>query len=276
MASKQFQGVYFGFPVKAGSMLILLLAIVLASSGWGMGQDNADAIIQHSVEANKRDWEAAPKFDCLERDHGSGGTKTYEDMMILGSPYQRLVAINGKPLTPAQTAVEAHKLEDTISERKKESPQQKSERIAKYEKERRRNNLLMEQMTKAFVFKVVGETNLDGHDVYVLNATPRPGYRPPNMETEALTGMEGKLWVDRDSFQWVKVEARVTHPVSIEGFLAEVEPGTHFELEKEPVAPGIWLPRHFSMRARSRILFLFPHHGQEDDTYSDCHVASPK
>ena len=25
------------------------------------------------------------------------GSKTYEDIMILGSPYERLVAVNGKP-----------------------------------------------------------------------------------------------------------------------------------------------------------------------------------
>jgi hypothetical protein len=40
-----------------------------------------------------------------------------------------------------------------------------------------------------------------------------------------LTGMEGKLWIDEKTFQWVKVEATVIRPVSIEGFLAEVEPG---------------------------------------------------
>ena len=66
------------------SVLILLLAVILASSGWAMAEDNADAIIQHSVEANKRDWDAAPGFDCLERDRESDGTKTYEDTMILG------------------------------------------------------------------------------------------------------------------------------------------------------------------------------------------------
>ena len=47
--------------------------------------------------------------------------------------------------------------------------------------------------------------------------------------------MEGTLWIDRDTFQWVKVEAQVTRPVKIVGFLAEVEPGTHFELEKKPI-----------------------------------------
>jgi hypothetical protein len=130
-------------------------------------------------------------------------------------------------------------------------------------------------MVKAFNFEVVGETKMDGHRVYALKATPRRGYRPPNMETQALTAMEGKLWIDKDSFQWVKVEAEVMHPVSIEGFLAQVEPGTRFELEKEPVAPGVWLPSHFSMRSHAKILFLIPHRGQEDDTYSDCHRSTP-
>jgi len=30
--------------------------------------------------------------------------------------------------------------------------------------------------------------------------------------------MEGKLWIDEKTFQWVKVEATVIRPVSIEGF----------------------------------------------------------
>ncbi len=97
----------------------------------------------------------------------------------------------------------------------------------------------------AFDFKLLGETRLNGDDVYALQATPRPGYHPPNMETQVLTGMQGELWIDKDIFQWVKVEAQVTHPLSIEGFLAKVEPGTHFELEKAPVARGVWLPTHF-------------------------------
>src|SRR5207248_2548055 len=101
--------------------LSLILAVcVLAVYSSASGQNNADAIIQRSVEANKRDWEAAPKFDCSERDRTHEGVKTYQDTMISGSPYQRLVAVNGKPLTPAQTAEEKRKLENTISERKKE------------------------------------------------------------------------------------------------------------------------------------------------------------
>jgi hypothetical protein len=89
-------------------------------------------------------------------------------------------------------------------------------------------------MTIAFDFHLVGKRTLGGHQVFVLKATPRKDYKPPNRDCEALTGMEGTLWIDQKTFQWVKVEAHVIHPVRIEGFVAEVEPGTRFEVEKGP------------------------------------------
>jgi hypothetical protein len=88
--------------------------------------------------------------------------------------------------------------------------------------------------------------------------------------------MEGTLWIDRDTFQWVKVEAHVTRPVRIVGFLAEVEPGTHFELEKKPVAGNedIWMAAHFAMKSRARVMLLILHHGEEDDSFFDYHKSA--
>ncbi len=105
--------------------------------------------------------------------------------------------------------------------------------------------------------------------MWMLKATPRPGYNPPNMETQVLPGMEGELWIDQKTYNWVKVTAHVIHPVSIEGFLAEVEPGTRFELEKSPVGGGIWQITHFSMHSQAKVLHLFGRSSQEDDTYFD-------
>ena len=252
---------------------ILLLAVLCSAS---LAQQDADAIIQRSVAANEADWKAAHEYDYVERDRQKGGgTQTSEELMILGSPYERLVAVNGKPLPPEQQAQVQKELETTLEERQKESRQQRRERIAKYEKERESDHLLMEQLTKALDFKLVGEQKLGLYEVYVLKATPRPGYEPPNIESKVLTGMEGKLWIDEKTFQWVKVEAAVIRPVSIEGFLAEVEPGTHFELEKAPVTDSIWLPKHFAMKSQAKVLFLFTRKSQADETYSGYHKPSP-
>lgn len=243
-------------------------AVVAWTAIWTpTGQPDVKAIIRRSVEVNNRDWEAAPDFSYFELDRTGEGTSTYKVTMILGSPYSRLVAVNGKPLSPQGEQIEKQKLDQAIARRKAESPDGRARRIAKYQRDRERDHLLIEQMAKAFDFKLQGEQKIAGYDAYVLEATPRPDYRPLTLETQVLKGMVGRLWIDKSAFQWVKVEAKVIHPVAIEGFLAWVEPGTRFELENVPVAPGIWLTKHFSMRSRSKILFLLPHRMQQDETY---------
>ena len=138
---------------------ILLLAVLCSAS---LAQQDADAIIQRSVAANEADWKAAHEYDYVERDRQKGGgTKTSEELMILGSPYERLVAVNGKPLPPEQQAQGQKDLETTLEEREKESRQQRRERIAKYEKERESDHLLMEQLTKALDFKLMANKSWD-------------------------------------------------------------------------------------------------------------------
>jgi hypothetical protein len=190
-------------------------------------------------------------------------------MMIEGSQYEKLIAVNGTPLSASQAAQEEQKLKQAIAQRRAESPAERQQRIAKYQKDRQRDHELMEQLTKAFDFTLAGEHKLRGFNTYVLKATPRRGYSPPNMETQVLTGMEGTLWIDKKTYQWVRVTARVIHPVSIEGFLAQVEPGTAFELEKSPVEDGIWLATHFAMKSKAKVLFLINRSSQEDETYFD-------
>jgi hypothetical protein len=230
---------------------------------------SAETIIDRSVEANKADFEGASRFSHKERDRTPDGSKTWEVMMIAGSPYQRLIAINDQPLSKEEDAKERQKLKDVIAQRKAETAEQRQQRIAKYQKDRERDNEMMQQLTAAFVFKLINRRTINSHLVYVLRATPKPGYKPPNMAAQVLPGMQGELWIDTKTYQWVKVTAKVIHPVSIEGFLAQVEPGTEFELEKMPVADGIWMPRHFSMRSHARVLHMFTRDSQEDETYSD-------
>jgi len=253
------------------TLLTLLLGLA-AISAYCEDLD-VDTIIQRSVEANQADWKAAPEYECLDTQAADKKpSKTYDGLMILGSPYRRLVAVDGKLLSPVDEERQEQQLRGVIAQRNRESKQERERRIANYEHDRKRDHLLMEQLTEAFDFKLLGKQMLDSREVYVLVATPRPGYSPPNAETKVLTGMHGKLWIDTKELQWVKVEAEAIRPVSIEGFLARVEPGTQFELEKAPVAPGVWLVKHFAMRSRAKFLFLFPVQMQGDDSYSQCHL----
>ena len=258
-----------------------IIVFVLLLTGMAAAQE-VENIIQRSVQANESDWAADTQYDHYETDQEDGNpTQTFEVQMILGSPYKRLVAVNGDELSPEEQQAESRKMQRAIAQRRAETPEQRAQRIAKWQKDRQRDHLMMEQLTKAFDFKLLGQQRLGPYEVYTLKATPHPGYKPPNMQAQVLTGMQGKLWIDTKTFQWVKVQAKVIHPVSIEGFLATVLPGTHFELEKAPVGDGIWEPTHFSMKSQAKVFFLFSHRSQENDVYfgyrkssSDWAVAS--
>jgi outer membrane lipoprotein-sorting protein len=232
-------------------------------------QVDVQQLIQKSVEANKADWKAQPEYDYFVNVKKGGDTKTYDVRMILGSPYEMLVAVDGNPISADQKADEKRKLQQATEARRKETPQQRDARIAAWQRGRERNHSLMEQLTKAFDFKLKDTEQLNGHDVYVLSATPRSGYQPPNNKAKVLTGMKGTMWIDKETYQWAKVEAQVIHPVSIEGFMAQVEPGTRFELREAPVAPDIWLPVFFSEKAHAKIFFFVPKNSSEEDTYYD-------
>jgi hypothetical protein len=233
------------------------------------GAMDVQQIIQKSVEANQRDFDEEPHYTYKETDRSGASTKTYQVLMLDGSTYNRLMAVDGVPLSPQQNQDEERKLKQVEAQRRAESPSDRHKRIAKYQQDRRRDNEMMQQLTVAFTFKLIGERKVSGFKVYALRATPKPGYQPPNMASQVLPGMNGELWIDQQTYNWVKVTAKVIHPVSIEGFFAEVEPGTHFELEKRPVGGGIWMPTHFAMYSVAKVLFFFGHNTHENETFWD-------
>ena len=47
-----------------------------------------------------------------------------------------------------------------------------------------------------------------------------------------------------------------------------------FELEM-PLADNIWLPKHFAMKSRAKILFLFTRKSQADEVYYGYHKTAP-
>jgi hypothetical protein len=255
-----------------GSFIVLLAITHIASAAPPAAPPetpDANTIIQRSVDAMHRDWQSAARYIHLERDMEAHGSKTFQILMIEGSPYQKLTAVNGKPLSEAEAKKEEEKLRHEIASRCGESPDDKRKRIAEYKKDQERDREMIGELTKAFTFRVAGRQRVNGHQTWLLNATPKPGYQPPNLETKALTGMEGKLWIDTATFEWVRVEAHVVHPVSIEGFLATVEPGTVFELVRAPAGKGFWAPAHFSERSKARILGLIGHSTHDDETYTN-------
>jgi hypothetical protein len=255
-------------------LLRSLFVFTVAAASLGTAAPNPDQIIRKSAETIQSDWEQAPRYSYLDRDveskHRSPATvKTYKVLMVDGSPYNLVTAINDRLLSPGEQLEEQHKLEREIAKRQHESARDHEKRIAKYDRERAHNHEMLRAMVDAFQFQLAGEAVMDGHPCWVLDARPKPAYQPSTREGRILKGMQGRLWIDQRTYQWVKVHAEVVRSVSFYGFLAKVGPGTEFDLEQAPVTNDLWLAKRFSVRVKASALGLFSEDSAESETYRD-------
>ena len=257
-------------------LVVLAACAAIGAAGAARQQKPPDAneIVRRSVAAIEADWSQAPNYSFVQRGveskHDAAPTvKTYEVLMIDGSPYNRLIAVNDKTLSSGEQAEEGRKLVAEIDRREHESNRERTRRVAKYVKERNQDHTMIREMVDAFDFQIVGEETIDGHDCWVLDAKPKPGYRPTNRETKVLAGMQGKLWVEKTHDQWVRVQAEVMKPVNFYGFIAKVGPGTRFLLEQEQVHDNLWLPKRFSVHVSASTFGFINQNSNDDETYEN-------
>jgi hypothetical protein len=259
------------------------LSLILLAATASAIEPNAKEIIRKSVAVNDADFQALPKYSHVETDvevkmdssgnEKSRAQKTYQVIMIGGSTYERMVALNGHPLPPADEQKEEQKLRQEIEKRRSESVSTHGDRIGNFQKSRQSDHLLMQQMVNAFNFTLVGEETINGHAAYVLDAAPNPDYRPINHEAKVLTGMKGRLWVDRAGYHWIKVKAEVIKPVSYALFFAKVAPGTKFEFEQAPVTDKLWLPKRLEQDVNAAVMGMFPIRTRQIETYTNYRPA---
>ena len=127
---------------------IALLSLLLPPA-CGSGQMTAaqtQQIVRRSAQATHSDWERAPGFDFCELDKTKTGSRTSAVLMIEGSPYYRLVQVDGDDLSPEQEAGEQKRLAATIEQRQREISAVRAKWIAQYQKERHRDQELIEQL----------------------------------------------------------------------------------------------------------------------------------
>jgi hypothetical protein len=270
--------------IKSGALVAW--TTVAASANWAVSASqppNALAIIQNAVAANDSDWKAQPAFSHTERyikskvDADGNATvsvsRASQVLMIDGSPYSRLIAINNEPLSETKRAAEQAKLDREVAKRRNESESERRSRIGKYKEERSEEHLLMREMVTAFHFKLVGQEPIKGVLCYRFEATPNADYRPSVEKARVLKGMRGQMWIDARQYHWVKVQADVFEPVSFGFFIAKVNPGTRFELDQEPFE-NYWLPKHFVETVNANLFGLYEHRGKEETFYSNYQPAT--
>jgi len=251
--------------------LILCLPTLLAA------QDAAEimrrALAEDSASAAMaRNYTYIEKQELRTRDGNQlkvRDSNTYDVTMLEGSPYRRHMTHNGKPLDPADEKKEEEKLRLSIENRRHETEEQKQQRIADWHRKEEKQHEPIHEIPDAFNLHMAADANIEGHDVYVIEGTPKPGYKPKTKGAFFLPKVKGRFWITKQGFQAVRIEFETLDTISWGGIVARVSKGTHVSVELTRVNNEVWLPKRILVAGSARVFLIKGYTGEIDLTYSD-------
>ena len=196
-------------------------------------------------------------------------SRTLEVLVIYGEQVERRIAKDDKPLSAEDAKKEEEKIQKIIDKRKGESDNDRRKRLEKEEKDREEGRKFVKEIADAYNFRLVGSETLDGHNTWVLDADPRPGYEPTSRETKFLPKLKGRIWIDKAEMQWVKFDIITTDTISVGLFLARIHQGTHIVVETTRVNDEVWLPKHVQFHIDIRLALLKNFDVDVEQTFRD-------
>lgn len=198
-------------------------------------------------------------------------SKTHEVLMLEGSPYRLLLARDDEALPPEEQRAQQESLRKAIEARRKESKHERAKRLREYEKRRNRYRKAIREIPDAFNFRLVGEETIDSRPAYVIEATPRRGYRPIDRYSKLFTQLKGKLWIDKEDYHWVRAEAELLNTVSFAWILVRIGKGARVTIEQTRVNDEVWLLRRLWFVVSLRIGLIKVSHIEQETRYKNHH-----
>lgn len=242
------------------------LLLALASAALAAGEEAARQLVVTSAtrdadeQARQRNYTYRELVEQRQLDE-SGATrkvesKEFDVTSLYGYPYRRLIARDGRPLSARDEQAEARKLDREMAKRAGESERARQKRLADDAKELKEEQEFRREIADAFYFTRLAEETVSGEACHVIQAEPKPGYRPRTRQANILTRIRGKLWISKSGLRWVKAEAEMIDTFSLGWFLLRVAKGTRFRIEFERVGGEVWMPSKVWMKGDARVAGL--------------------
>ena len=168
----------------------------------------------------------------------------------------RLILKDGKPLTPEQDKAERERLNDMEA-----SPAAYAKHVKNGESEKSMADKLVPMMADAMLNSYTPGQPQSGRNggalEIVLDYKPNPKFVPPTTEAQALTGLEGRVWIDAKTRYVVRMEGTIFRGVNFGwGMLAHIYPGGKVEMNQTHVGDNRWIFTDFSMQLTVRALMV--------------------
>jgi len=239
-----------------------IVAVLFLASCLAQSEDPLE-IVRKCVHHDQSNWLKAKDYTYIvhsgmrRRDSHGKITKidqrTGEVLILFGEPYERLIAKDGKPLSDSERRKEQQKLDRLMEKRAKESPEQRRKRLAELDRERRRDRKFLEEIPDAYDFRMLGEDAIGGRPCWNLEAVPRPNYQPKHSRAGMLKKFKGKVWIDKQEYQLVRLDVEAIDTVTWGLFLARLAKGSRLFIEQHRINGEVWMPYRIQVGLDARL-----------------------
>jgi hypothetical protein len=224
--------------------------------------DMRDLLLQ--VERNQRAAEAAQNdytyhVHLEEQDvDGKGevkktGTTDAESLTIDGVRVDRVVARNGRPLTPEEAKKESERIDKTVARAR-----EKRARHPDQDTDAEGNEMLSaSRILELGAFTHPRRIDLDGRPTIVVDYAGDPNAKTRNRFESIVRDLVGTVWIDEQDRVLVRAQGHFLHDFKVGGgLLADIRSGSSFDAQFTNVNHEVWLPGSISAEGKMRILLL--------------------
>jgi hypothetical protein len=160
---------------------------------------------------------------------------------------------DGKPLSPEEQLREQKRLDKETRRLSSETPAERQRRLEEVEKRRRREFEFLSEIPELFDLRFEGDSTVGERPVWVVSGAPRPGAKAKSGDAKPLLKLRGRIWIDKATYQWARVEAETTGAISWGVFLARLNPGAKLVFDQQEVNAELWLPKRLLLTGSGRI-----------------------
>jgi hypothetical protein len=252
---------------------------LLGCLSWPALAADSREIVRKALELDGQNSKLAQNYTFLQRQETrdldrSGKVKsrkieTWDITLLEGSPYRRLVARDDQPLPAEEQQREEERLRWNLEERRTETNEQRERRMAEWRRRQQRQHEPLHEVLDAFDFAQAVEEQLNGRQVYRIDGSPKPGYKPKSSFAAFLPKVKLRMWIDARDLQGARVEIEAIDTISFAGFLVRLEKGTRITVEQSRVNDEVWLPRSVSVTAAARVLLVKSFNREMEYSFSD-------
>ena len=232
----------------------------------------AKALVRRIIERQMtEDEKHGHSFMWVQKENGKRGVLTKEMVDTQEGIVARLIAINDRPLTPAERQADDARLSRLLSD-----PQNRAQKLRQQQEDEKRTRNMVHALPDAFLYEPDGTMpGANGAELVRLRFKPDPSFDPPSRELQVYQGMEGFMLLDTRAQRLAEINARLFRDVNFGwGILGHLDKGGEFMVRQADVTgKHDWEVVAMKLKFDGKVLIFKPLHIRDDESASNFRVV---